>query len=131
MGSLRKLVYSLTVSLITLVQAPALCAQTPDKVMPLFATCTGRLSAVLEFQWLMQDPGADRTQSQRDAMADLLAAVTPPALRVRAMQLRIEAKVAAADVLARGRFAQNPGVAGRARARATELLAACTALLLS
>ena len=59
-----------------------------------FASCTGRLSALVEHQWRTDGPASEATARQRDAMADLLAAVTPPEAVIPAMALRIEAKAA-------------------------------------
>jgi hypothetical protein len=81
----------------------------------MFATCTGRLSALMEHQWLMQDRGADRTEAMRDAMAGLLGAVVTPDTEVRAMSLRIEAKVAEAALLGTASFGA-PDQAAWARA---------------
>jgi hypothetical protein len=132
MGSLRTRLCSLAIFLILTGQAPALSGQTlSDQSRPdpahLFAICTGRLSAWMEFQWLVQDQGADQTRALRDAMADLLDAATPVAQRVSAMQLRLEAKVAAADLFLRGWRQRDIAAQDRARA----LLSVCTDLLVS
>lgn len=125
MGGLRTLRFGVALGLLCLGQATASLAQTRPDPMPLFATCTGRLSALMEFQWLTADAGSDKTRARRDAMAELLAAVTPETLRVRAMQLRLEAKVAAADLLLRTWRQGDAAPATQA------LLAGCSELLLS
>jgi hypothetical protein len=89
-----------------------------------FATCTGRLSALVEYQWRSDGPASEDTARQRDAMADLLAAVTPPEAGMQAMALRIEAKVAHAALLAQARFDR------RAQAQALRLIGPCRGLLL-
>jgi hypothetical protein len=127
MGALRKIVFGLCWAL----SAPVLplCAQTlpHGDPMRLFATCTGRLSALLEYQWLVQDPGADATEARRDAMAQLLAAAMPLDGAARAMDLRLQAKVAEAQLLQ-----QALGRNGAwALALAKRQMANCTALLLS
>ncbi len=127
MGSLRK-----TVSVLCwAISAPALplVAQTLPHTEPLhlFATCTGRLSALLEYQWLVLDPDADATEARRDAMAELLAAAMPPEGASRAMDLRLQAKAAEAQLLL-----QALGRNGAwALALAKRQVANCTALLLS
>lgn len=102
----------------------------PDLV-PLFARCTGRLSAMVEHQWLIEDGDADQTDRARDAMADLLAASTPPGKEVMAMALRIEAKAAMANLLSQARFARDHMRADWARRRVGGMLADCTALMIS
>ncbi len=70
MGGLQKHLFSLTLSLILLCQALVASAQTnPSDPLYLFATCTGRLSAMVEHQWLLSDPGSDETATLR---ADML-----------------------------------------------------------
>lgn len=127
MGSLRTFVCGLCLTLL----APALpvCAETDP--LPLFATCTGRLSALVEHQWLMQDPASDATERLRDQMADLLASVTAPVAAAHAMDLRLQAKAAEAALLSLATFSTEPAFAGQARQRAIALTDACTALLLS
>ena len=79
----------------------------------------------------MLDRGADRTRQQRDAMADLLAAVTDPNQAVRAMSLRVRAKVALAALLQQGRFGSDVALALCARHQARALLAQCADMVLS
>lgn len=127
MPSLRHIFVTLCLCLPPLVgPAPA---QHQSDLLPLFARCSGRLSAFMEFQWLMQDPGSDVTRQQRDAMTDLLEAVVQPDTAVQAMDLRLHAKVALADMLNRTAF--DPAHADWARQRAVALLAECTSVLLS
>ena len=127
MGSLRTQLCRGLVSLIALAQAPPLCAQTLPDPLAVFAVCTGRLSAVMEFQWLVQDPGSEETKARRDAMAGLLDAVTLDS----AQSLRIEAKVAAAGLLRAARFGADPVAADWARRRAARLVVECSGLLIS
>ena len=134
MGGLQKHLCGLSLGLWGLGQALPLWAVDFGPAadpLPMIATCTGRLSALMEYQWLVQDPGADQTQSQRDAMVVLLAAVTPAGGQMRAMSLRIEAKAAAAGVLRQARFNPDVAEAGWAQARVARLVADCAALLTS
>ena len=130
MGSLRTLIAGLI--LIHLVQALPLCAQTPGFQTPLrlFATCTGRLSALMEYQWLVQDPQSDLTEARRDQMADLLEAALSKGEEATAMDLRLQAKVAEAQLLHRALFG-SPDQAAWAWSLAQRQVADCTALLLS
>lgn len=98
-----------------------------DQTLRLFATCTGRLSAMVEFQWLIQDPAAAQTESHRDAMAQLLEAALPAGAAPAAMALRLQAKAAEADLLLRALQREGRWALTRARTH----LAGCTALLLS
>lgn len=91
----------------------------------IFATCTGRLSALMEHQWLMQDPAADRTEAERDAFADLVQAIALPGQARMAMALRIEAKAAMASALQAAEFGGPPA----AKTRLMAQVAACLRLL--
>lgn len=84
----------------------------------------------MEYQWLVQDPQSDATEKRRDQMADLLAAAMPAGAEIRAMDLRLQAKVAEAQLLELARFGQRDRAAW-AWAQAQRQLAGCTALLLS
>lgn len=96
-----------------------------------FATCTGRLSAQMEHQWIVDPPASDRTRSQRARMIELLDAATPPGAARRVLNWRVEAKMAQAQLLTRARYGAHPDQAARAQRRADRQLAACLSLLLS
>ncbi|MFN3293684.1 MAG: hypothetical protein ACK414_09560 [Gemmobacter sp.] len=91
-----------------------------------FATCTGRLSALTEHQWRTDGPVSEATVRPRDALADLLAAVTLPDGAVQAMALRIEAKAAHAALPAQAHRSGDKA----AEMQAARLIAPCTGLLL-
>ena len=131
MGGLQRTIGRIALCLILWCQAPPVVGQTPPDPVTLFATCTGRLSAVMEFQWLVQDAGSDETRVRRDAMADLLASVTPLTEASRAMALRVEAKQAVAHLLHRAHFGVQGPAADWANKRAARLLADCAALMVS
>lgn len=65
------------------------------------AICTGKLSAWVEHQWLMQE-ASEQTQAQRDALARRMAEAGG------AMALRVEAKAAMAAALAEATFGHAP-----------------------
>ncbi len=95
-----------------------------DPLVALFATCAGRFSALMEFQWLT-DPGASGESARiRAAMLDLSEAATPAHAASHALNLRIEAKAAQAALLHGAHFRGDPHAARRADA----LLAGCRAL---
>jgi hypothetical protein len=102
----------------------------PDPI-PLFAACTGRLSAQMEFQWLTQAPNADETQRMRDGMAEVLAALTPMGDDAQAMALRVNAKEAQRQILMLTLQTRNPTRAEWAKRRAAALLSECQSLLVS
>lgn len=118
-----------------LAPAPAVAdralAETGGETLRLFAICTGRLSAKLEYQWLMGDPASDITETQRNSMADLLEAVAPDGSGTLVMTYRVDAKIAYRRLLDRAAFAPDPADARWARARADAILAPCTAMLLA
>ena len=111
--------------------APPRAAAAPlDPLTAEFAGCTGRLSALMEHQWLLSDPEADRTETRRAAMIALLDAVTPPDAALAALARRIEAKQAQAVLLTRATFGQDPAQAAFAATRAEAEIARCLANLL-
>ncbi|WP_220747943.1 hypothetical protein [Jannaschia pagri] len=99
--------------------------------LPFFAECVGRLSAQMEFQWLMGLPDADRTEAQRAATLDILQAITPPDQRRAMLHVRISAKRAQWSLLTVAQFDTEPERSVAAERRATKLLQGCTAVLLS
>ncbi|MEY4984865.1 MAG: hypothetical protein RIR62_3131 [Pseudomonadota bacterium] len=105
---------------------PALAQTTPDAEY--FATCTGRLSALMEHQFLTDGPASDATRDRRDAMAEILDALAPPDQTARLMALRVDAKAAHRALLEQARFGPDPD--RRAAGQADRLIAACTGLLL-
>ena len=105
---------------------PAFSQTTPDAEY--FAICTGRLSALMEFQFLTDGPASDATRDQRDAMAELLDALAPPDQTARLTGLRVDAKWAHRALLEQARFGPDPD--HRAARQADRLTAACPGLLL-
>ena len=109
-----KTLIALAFGLTALFQAPPVFAQSAD--LRLFATCAGRLSALMEHQWLLSDPASDQTARQRKSMLSLVAAMAGPDA-ARALNWRIEAKAAQASLLARARFGTNEATAARSAQR--------------
>lgn len=102
-----------------------------DDPVTFFATCTGRLSAEMEFQWLIGAPSGDRTQAQRDAFIDILDALAPQDDIGTILHQRISAKMAHAALLQTAQFGTDPDQSARAADRAAKLVQACTNLVLS
>lgn len=94
-----------------------------------FASCAGRLSAVMEHQWLMSDPGAKVTEIRRQTMISLLEAVINAGQGREVLNWRIDAKQAQSVLLTRATFNDDPADAHWAHTRAETELAACTGLL--
>lgn len=125
MSGLRTYLAPLCLTLV-LQAPPAFATEPPDPEW--LASCTGRLSALMEHQFLTDGPASDQTRAQRDAMADLLAAVADPAAADHLLAVRIEAKWAYRALLTQAAFGPDPG--HRAAQRAALLGQSCTALLL-
>lgn len=102
-------------------------AQTHPDALHLFATCAGRLSALMEYQWLVQDPEADATEARRDAMVDVLEAAMPKGSAALALDLRLQAKAAEAALLHQALARDGAWALALARAQVAD----CTALLTS
>ena len=102
-----------------------------DEQLHTFATCAGRLSAVMEHQWMFDGPASEHTKRRRDTVLELVAATTHPARDSEILQWRIAAKVAQAALLTRATFNTDAYDAAWASARADRLTRECTGLLLS
>ena len=96
-----------------------------------FATCAGRMSAVVEFQWMFDGAASERSARVREGFLALLEASVGGAASPReALAWRIEAKMAQAQLLTLQTFGTDPRAA-RAAARASSLyLGECAGLLL-
>ena len=129
MGSLRTVLLAL--SLLLPAGTAGAQASVQMELHMTFATCTGRLSAKMEFEWLLSDPTANRTEADRAAMIALLQATTPPDERRLTLARRIEAKRAHSALLTRAFFNEDPQDAQWAIARAERIIASCTGMLLS
>lgn len=118
---------------LTLHHAPIAHAQTIDTEQQLrtFAACAGRLSAVMEYQWMFDGPASEQTKTQRAAVIDLVEAIMPPDRGREVLQWRISAKMAQSALLTRAVFNDDPNDAAWASAQAARFERACTGLLLS
>jgi hypothetical protein len=96
-----------------------------DPLLRDFAVCAGRLSALVEHQWMVDGPASDTSAGTRDSLLALVEAVQDPGMDATVMGWRVEAKAAQKALLARAHFAKD----GVAEKRATELLQACAALI--
>jgi hypothetical protein len=102
-----------------------------DPLLRAFAVCAGRLSAVMEDQWMFDGPGSERTAEELSAMVSLIEASMPQGAGRQVMAWRIDAKVAQRGLLHQARFAQDTRLAKTAAARADALAAECRAMILS
>ena len=83
----------------------------------------------MEHQFLIDGPASEETRKRRDALADILDAITPAGGESRALALRIEAKAAHAALLSQATFGRDPS--NRAALLAERLIALCSDFLLS
>lgn len=100
-----------------------------DPLLRDFAVCAGRLSAVMENQWMFDGPGSERTAEELAAVVSLIEATMPADAGRTVMAWRIDAKVAQRGLLHQARFARDPRLAKTAAARAEALAAGCRDLL--
>lgn len=114
---------------LAMIALPAATFAAPPDLSQKFATCAGRLSAQMEFQWLLGGD-ADATQGERDAMLSLLSAVMAEDGATETLARRIEAKHAQTALLTRGHFNDDEDDAAWARLRAEVEIGGCRALLL-
>lgn len=129
MGGLRT--YLRAPALICALAAPVAAqayTDVPDDPLHFFATCAGRMSAMMEHQWLVDGPASDLTKARRAAVLDVVASLTPPGAEAQVMAWRVEAKAAHAALLGQSRHGPAPNQT-RAAKRAAMLLQSCEAYL--
>lgn len=100
----------------------------PDDPLRFFAICAGRMSALMEHQWLVDGPASDITKARRAAVLDVVASLTPPGKEAQVMAWRIEAKAAHAALLGQSRHGRDAN-RSRAEHQAEGLLRPCEAYL--
>ena len=101
-----------------------------ENPLDLFAGCAGRLSALMEHQWLLGDANAETTERQRESVLELLEATLQPGEERHALALRISAKHAHAVLLTRATFNEDPDDAAWAADQAAIQIGTCQAFLL-
>lgn len=100
----------------------------PDDPLRFFAACAGRMSALMEHQWIVDGPASDATKARRADLLDLVTALTPPGAEAQVMGWRVEAKAAHAALLARSRQGDT-ATTTRAARQAIALQNQCMAFL--
>lgn len=128
MGGLRTIFLAFAALLLAM---PAGAMPSGDTQLRTFATCTGRLSALMEHQWMFDGPGSEQTARARAQMVDILDAMMPEGRGRDVLAWRVEAKMAHAMLLTRAVFAQDRAEARWAAQTADRLTAECRAFLLS
>ena len=114
---------------LTLVASSAM-AQQADPLRT-FANCAGRLSAVVEYQWMFDGPQSEQTAKQRDTILELLHAVMPEDRGREVLNWRLSAKLAQSTLLNRATFNTDAEDAARALRTSDRMIRACTLFLLS
>ena len=132
MGGMETIIRSLIVCFMML-GAPWVSAQSlsPDQQLRTFAACAGRLSAIMEYQWMFDGEASEVTQAQRTAVLQLIAAVIPEGMGRDVLHWRLSAKLAQSALLTRATFNDDASDAIWASRRAELLMRECTSLLLS
>lgn len=116
--------------LIVLIALPMQGRATEQPMMSTFATCAGRFSAELEHAWLLGDARADEIDHRRALFIDLLDATVTEDRRRHALHLRINAKVAHAQLLTEATFSEDVDRSDWAVHRAQSEISYCTGFLL-
>ncbi len=103
----------------------------PQDPVRIFAHCAGRMSAEIEFRWLMGDGETDAAERQRGYFVEMIEAVIEPGTGPAVLAERIEAKMAHAALLHRSTFSINAVEARMAAQAARQNLAGCRSMLTS
>lgn len=122
------LVTLLWLTMTTQSQAATVMSEDP---LRLFATCSGRLSAHWEHQWLTNDLEPRIEQSQRDQMNALIFTLLNDDTASDVLNWRINAKHAHARLLTQASFSYDPEAADWALKRAQEEVESCLGLMLN
>lgn len=96
-----------------------------------FANCAGRLTAVVEYQWMFDGPASERTSKQRDTILQLLGAVMEKDRGREVLNWRVTARMAQSALLTRATFNDDPTDAARAWRTSERMIADCKSFLLS
>lgn len=108
---------------------------TPDEQLRLFAVCAGRYSALMEHQWLIDDPRSNQSEAMRTQFVDLVDALLPVARKnglptAQPLGWRISAKASLQVLLQRASFGDERSAAHAARLVRRDL-GQCSQMLLS
>ena len=96
-----------------------------------FATCAGRLSAVMEYQWMFDGDASEQTKRHRATVLELISAIMEPDMGRQVLQWRLSGKRAQSVLLTRATFNEDTRDATWAREQAALYERGCTGLLLS
>ncbi|MEO0752911.1 MAG: hypothetical protein AAFY25_14045 [Pseudomonadota bacterium] len=108
----------------------SLSATTHPNLMDTMTVCAGRMSAEMEFAWLLSDPDADWYQTQRLRFLDILTALGPAPDPSHQLALRIDAKMAHAGLLTTAHFGTDATRAMWAKRHAVQQRMTCQTMLL-
>lgn len=123
MSSLR------TFLLLAVMMATPTLQAAPAELTTQVAQCTGRMSAEMEFAWLIGEDG-EQARLFRSHLEDVLEALAEPGEGRAILNLRVEAKHAHATLLTRSHFNADAADAARAARMATRFADGCRAMLM-
>ncbi len=101
----------------------------PELQLQTFASCVGRLSAVVEYEWNVSGAVSAETSQRRDAAVEIVAAIIPIDRSRDVLDWRNAAKEAQWNLLTRAELAQDSTEAAWALDQAKRLERQCTSLL--
>lgn len=133
MSGLKTLLFTIPLALSLLSQGQTARANidTPERQLRFFATCAGRLSAQMEYQWMFDGLASEITKQRRAMVLDMIAAIIPPDRGREILSWRIDAKMAHSALLTRAKFNSDADDAAWALQMSDRLTGECAALLLS
>ncbi len=101
-----------------------------DTIVSTFATCAGRFSAEMEHAWLVYDERAEEYEHRRGQFIDLLNAIVPQDQLRATLHLRVDAKMAHAQLLSQASFSEDADRSAWAIRRAKSEIDYCAGFLL-
>ncbi len=96
----------------------------------IIATCAGRMSAELEFSWLLSDPETEAFETQRNRFVDILEALGPSPHSHGQLATLLDARAAHSNLLMTAYLDVDKSRAAWAKRHATKLRSACQNMLL-
>ncbi|MFY0692751.1 MAG: hypothetical protein JXR14_12610 [Paracoccaceae bacterium] len=105
-------------------------AHASEDLLHPFAHCAGRFSAEIQHAWLFEASDTATLERQRAAFVSLIDSVASKDDLRNALNMRISAKFAHAELLTQSSFSEDDTRRRTARERANWHLQQCTSLLL-
>lgn len=132
MSRIKTLIYTLAVFVAQLIGTPQASAETQfSDPTRQFATCAGRMYALLEHHWLIAPDKVAETQALHMHFSDLVDATMSPERSREILTTRVEARMSFRKMLEASKFSKQTEQNLWLEHRVTQLITQCRSMLLS